>query len=284
MILIGALVAGLLAALLMVRYTGSVEEKAQTDSQMEQVLVVTAAIAKGEGADAALDGGKIAVGERPRADLPSNRVSRADDIRGMIAAIDLQPGEVVTDAKFANTGDLSNSNSFSLEQGMVALTVNVDSSKSVAGLLQPGDYVNVLVRTVGTALEGDSLPAGADQGSGVEHLFQKVKVLAVGTNLGQPVASVDAAAGAAATTTIPIVSDLITLEVPAEASQIIALAADLDNIRLTLVRPDYEPHGIPGIVNGTFPLPGTAGQTATDLSPVAPADPAAAAGGAPAGE
>lgn len=258
---------GLLAALLMVRYMGSVEQKAQTDTQMEEVLVVAGAIAQGEQADGAIEAGKITIGKRPRADLPADRITRVDDIRGLSASIAMQPGEVVTESKFASSGALTNSNSFNLEEGMVALTISVDSSRSVAGLLRPGDFVNVLVQTANGRVGsdgGDAAQAGgavASDAKGVSHLFQKVKVLAVGTDLGQPVAAIDPATGVAPATTAPIVSDLLTLELPAEASEIVALAADLDSIRLSLVRPDYQPRPLPGVVNGTFSLPGVAGLT-----------------------
>jgi pilus assembly protein CpaB len=263
--LVGAIVVGAIAALLILKYVNGVEDRAANDTQMVPVVVATGDIAKGEAADAAIAAGKLEVGSRRRIDLPANAVSRLEDIAGQTATIDLASGEVVTIPKFSSGGDLSSSKSNALEPGNVAVTVSFDSTRGVAGLVQPGDYVNILVDTTGnaTTLDDNGNQQSALGAVGSTYLYQKVKVLALGTDLGTQVASSDPTA----TTVPPTPSDLVTFEVPPEAASVLA-AASQKSLRLSLVRPDYQPHPIGAMtVDPTRGLPGEQGHTPYDGQP-----------------
>jgi pilus assembly protein CpaB len=264
--LVGAIVVGAIAALLILKYVNGVEDRAATDTQMVPVVIVSGDIAKGETADAAIAASKIEVGNRRRIDLPANAVSRLEDIVGQTATIDMTAGEVVTIPKFSGGSDLSSSRSNALQPGNVAVTVSFDSTRGVAGLVQPGDYVNILVDTTVTAA-ADETGAPAEPGSsgsvGATYLYQKVKILALGTDLGTQVASSDPTA----TTVPPAASDLVTFEVPPEAASVLS-AASQKSLRLSLVRPDYQPHPIPAIqIDPNLGLPGEQGHTPYDGQP-----------------
>lgn len=282
-ILIIALLVGALSAFLIFQYVGSIEEQAQGGTQVVTVVVARSDIAKGAAADAAIDAGAIGTGERRQVDLPANVITRVEDIRGQVAVIDIAPGTIITSAMFASQADLTDSNSNVLSEGMVAVTVSADQVKSVAGLIKPGDYVNVMVEGdcvlgeggsiglgQGTASEGGdgSATPEAPGGGGtrcVGQLFQKTRILAIGRSLGTPVAAPDPATGAAPPTTEAPSSDMITFEVPAEQAQYLAAAT---SIYLALVRPDYEP--VP-MDPASFPLPlfGAAGETPYGSDPEA---------------
>lgn len=251
LILVGAIAVGAIAAFLIIRYVGGVEDRANSQGELVSVVVVKADIARGEKADDAIAGGKLEMGSRRRADLPANAVTRPEDVVGMVAAIEMAPGEVVTVSKFVSENNLSSSKSNVLEPGQVAITISVDQTRSVAGLVQPGDFVNLMFKA-----------DDADGSSRTQHLFQKVKVLAIGQSLGSPVAAT--AAPGVPSTTAPVASDLVTLEVPPEASALIASASD-KSIRLTLVRPDYQPRPLPdGVIGPGQTTPGSAGLTPYD--------------------
>lgn len=257
LILIGAIVMGALAALMIFNYVGSIEDEAKGDSQRVSVVVVTGPIDAGTKADVAIGDGRIALGDRPAKDLPANAVTQLADIKGRIAAISLAAGEVLTSNKFVNSNDATNSKSTVLDKGQVAVTVSIDQIRSVAGLVQPGDYVNMMV---GVKEQYDATGAvipGTDKVAGVEYLYQKVRVLAVGKSFGTPVAASTGPAvpgEAAPTTTAPAASDLMTFALPPDAAQVVVAAADAGSLRLALVRPDYEPMDIPQYrPSGTFP-------------------------------
>lgn len=258
LILVGAIVVGAIAALMILRYVGSVEDKAASDGQMVQVVVATGEIKKGETADAAIADGRIDLGSRRRIDLPTNAVSRVEDIMDQAATIDLAAGEVITTSKFASGSDLSSSSSTNISPGNVAVTVSVEASRGVAGLVGPGDYVNLMADI--TADSGGEAGAAA---AGSTYVFQKVKVLAIGSNLGAQAA----APGDSTATTAAVASDLVTLDVPPEAAQVIT-ANSQRNLRMVLVRPDYQPRPIPAyIIDPNRPLPGADGRTPYDGQP-----------------
>lgn len=277
LILIGALVVGAIAALLIFNYVGSIEEKAQGDAQLVSVVIAAGDVKKGSEANGVIDGGLITIGERRRVDLPANAVARVEDIRGQVATLDIAPGTIITASMFASAVDLTDSNSSILRDGMVAVTVSTDQVRSVAGLVKPGDYVNIMVsgncvlasdgkpalagEEGATPTEGASAPAGSNATATgcVGQLFQKARILAIGRSFGTPVAAAPADPNVAPTTTEAPTSDMITFEVPAEQAQYIA-AAGQGMMYLALLRPDYK---VAPMNPALFPLPlaGSAGLT-----------------------
>ena len=259
LILVGAIAVGAIAALLIVNYVGSVQDKANTASQLVPVVVVKGTgVKKGESADTAIAEKRIDIDERRQQDLPANVVTRIEDIKGQTAGIDLSAGEVVTTAQFGGNADLGSSKSSALDPGQVAITASVPAGNASGGLIQPGDFVNILVVKKG---------ADANTPTAVTTLYQKVKVLALGTNLG----TAAAAPGDAATpTTAPAASDLVTFAVPLEAAQLISAVVNggdtSESLGLVLVRPDYQPKPTPSSANAGVP-PGELGFTPYDGQP-----------------
>ncbi len=265
LILIGALVVGVIAALLIFQYVGHIEEKAQGSTRTEKVLVAIAPIAKGS-----VSTGLVDLADRRVADLPQDAVTRVDDIKSQIASINVAPGTVITASMFVNPDALKDSNAEILEKGMTAITVSFDAVKGVAGLVKPGDYVNILANnakcTGNTISDAGSTDPQAlnDPGANASktcstYIYQKVKVLAIGRSFGGPVAATPAADGAPTTTAAPVQSDQVTFSVPAEAAQNLSIF-NPGSLYLTLVRDDYEPHPILPTLTPFTPL-GALGQT-----------------------
>ena len=277
LILIGAVVIGGLAAFLTLSYVRGVENRSDEAGQLVDVVVVAGPIAKGTEANTAIDSKLIVMDKRRRDDLPANPVRRFADIKGQVAALDLGGGEVVTTSMFVPSTALNGSKSSSLDKGNVAITINVDEAAGVAGLVQPGDSINILAKYCavdGTApaaeggdagdcaLQRGNAPAGIGDvtlGSPASYLFQDVKVMAVGQSLGQPVAAAapaDPAAAAEPPATIPV-SPLITVQLPPAQAAILASLRTAD-LYLTLNRPDYDPIPVP-FTNQLPNLPGEEG-------------------------
>ena len=145
LILIGALVTGLISALLIYKYVGGIEEKAQGDAQLVNVVIAKDTIRKGENATDLIARQVIAVGERRQIDLPADAITRVDEVKSQIAQLDIAPGTVITGAMFDSDAAISETVSNALRDGMVATTVSVDQVHAVAGLVATGDYVNLTV-------------------------------------------------------------------------------------------------------------------------------------------
>jgi Flp pilus assembly protein CpaB len=277
LILIGAVVIGALAAFLTLSYVRGVENRSDEAAQMVEVVVAAGPIAKGSSSDAAIEGQQLVLEKRRQDELPANPVRRFADIQGQVAAVDLGGGEVITASMFVSPTALTGSKSASLDKGNVAITITVDEAAGVAGLIQPGDNINILANycsvssggaSAASGQEGDACAlqrtgapaAGAvNLGTPSSYLFQGVKVLAIGQSLGQPVAAAPAAEGDAATATTapPATSPLITVQLPPDQAQLLASLRSA-SLYLTLNRPDYQPVPVP-FTNSLPALPGELG-------------------------
>jgi Flp pilus assembly protein CpaB len=164
-----------------------------------------------------------------------------------VAAVGLGGGEIITSMMFVADDALSGSKGTSLDKGNVAITFTADGAAGVGGLIQPGDSINIMSR-VSDREEAVGLSTQLDAPTGTEWMlnspyvysFQDVKVLAVGTNLGEPVAAADGAAPAEGAPPPPATSSLITVQLPPDKAIVLASVKDSE-LWLTLNRPDYEP-------------------------------------------
>ncbi len=260
LILVGAIAVGALAALLILRYVSGIEDKANNDTRLVSVVLVNGDVKAGEKADALIADGRLALGERRSIDVPAATITRLDDLKSTVAAIDLSAGDIVTAGKFAGALGNSSSSSLQLAQGMTAVSASFESARGVSNLVQPGDYVNIYARgneVKPPPVAGQPEAADGDRPVAIP-VLQKVRVLAVGKNLNTVAAK--PADGAAP---VPD-SDLVTFEVPPESAGFIA-ALGAKELVLTLVRPDYQPRPMPRtrILPDTR-LPGEAGRTPLD--------------------
>jgi hypothetical protein len=162
---------------------------------------------------------------------------------------------------------------------MVAVALPIDGVRAVGGLLQPGDEVNILVAP--KAVSELKLPEATDgvvsvvdlatpYTTSARYLYQKVRILSIGTSVrpvaGEPVAEADGS-----TTTQNENTGTIVFEVPASAAQRL-VAVDPSLIYLTLVPKTWAPQTIPAIpaaelgVGAALP-----GEDPNQLTPYGPA-------------
>lgn len=273
LILVAAVLIGAVAAFGTLNYVKGVESSSAAQDETVQVLVARQAIPKGTSADEAFAAGLLAAAERRRVDVPANPVRRNAEIEGQVAAVDLGGGEIITTSMFVGTTDLSGSKSASIDKGNVAITVQF--SPTAVSLVQPGDRINILVRTCPPPAPGQaaecSLVSSALNRTGTEvvqkpatYAFQNVKVIAVDRSLGQAAPAPAATGGDAAPAPAPAASSSgasgdVTVQLPPEQAALLASVRDGD-LYLTLNRPDYEPKPLPAQA-GLPALPGQLGAT-----------------------
>ena len=129
----------------------------------------------------------------------------------------------------------------------VAVTVSVDQVHGVAGLLVPGDKVNLMVvldpqlaALAGGTPGKPAAPAAQGTNDGdntVRYLYQNVEVLAIGQTAAADVGATEAPTNPG--------SGLITFNVPPDAAQRIALAGN--NLYMTLAPKDFQPVDVPPV-------------------------------------
>jgi pilus assembly protein CpaB len=127
----------------------------------------------------------------------------------------MEPNEPVLQGKITGDGQRATLSAL-LEEGMGAVTIQVDEVVGLAGLVLPGDRVDVFAT--------QTVAAGVDGGSGAafnDRVLQNVRVLAVGQLADDR-------------TDKPSVVRAVTIEVTASGAQKIALAARTGSLSLML--------------------------------------------------
>ena len=278
LILVVAIAIGALASFLVWNYVNNVKDTAFNNAEQVPVYLVKQAVPRGTpGLEAQA---YITKENIPRKFKPGNAITALEDISGKIAVGDLVPNQVVVSDMFVDASDPSAISTFAEKlrrirnQDQTAITISVDQVHGVAGLVQPGDYVNILIKPVVPGLDdvtsGPSASTAENDGAGsvgARYLYQKVEVLAVGKDAlpqaGSATTTPDAAATAEAAD-----SGLITLIVPTEAAQYI-VSMDPATIYLVLVARDYKPVPLPPLTK----TPATPGEDSAKVTPYGPKGP-----------
>jgi pilus assembly protein CpaB len=267
LILIAAVLVGAVAAYALWTYVGGIEDEANDNAERVQIYKIVQDIPKGTFGDEAFAQGFIELDGIAKEYRPATAITQPSQIDGLVAISDLAANQVVVTNQFVTQQDSLSTFSQLLKNNEVAVTISVDQIRGVAGLLVPGDFVNILVTNsaAAEATSGGSEQGGADvftQPS--RYLYQKVQILAVGqTRKLEP--GETAATNADGTPAATGSSGLITFVVPADAAQRIASVTGSD-IYLSLVAKDYQPTAIPPLdVNAGLP-----GETGNQLTPYGP--------------
>jgi Flp pilus assembly protein CpaB len=259
------------AAYALFTYVGGIEDKANDQAERVKIFKIVQDIPKGTFGDEAFANGLIKEDVIAREYRPASAITQPSQIDGLVAISDLAANQVVVGNQFVTQQESLSTFSSLLKQNDVAITVSIDQVRGVAGLLVPGDFVNLLVNTTAaTTANPDGTPAetpntdGDVFGQPARFLFQKVQILAVGqTRKLEP--GETANTNVDGTPTASASSGLITFVVPADAARVIA-SVEGSQIYLTLVAKDYQPTPF-GPLDTAAPLPGETGAQLTPYGP-----------------
>ncbi len=272
LITVAAVAVGVLAVFLIYSYTTSVKDEAFGKAERVKVFVVKQTVPKGTYGEEAQAQKLIVEDEIPKAFWPENAIRSFDDIAGKTAVGNLAVNQIVTTDMFAEPGTVQSSFSDRLEkindEDQVAITIQVDDVRGVAGLLQPGDFVNIMAtnlcpvspdpgsalagETGGEVADGETPPAEGGEDATADcdatflhnqarYVYQKAQILAIGqTPVQTPGEASSAAQGDGEAAPVAATSGLVTFIVPARAAQYVA-SIDPAQIYLSLVSRDYQP-------------------------------------------
>jgi len=173
-----------------------------------QLVVAEVDIAPGT----ALDGRVLRVAAWPRDIIPPRAMSSVKELEGRVAQTPIAKGEPILPSKLAPEGTAAGLGGL-LSPNSLAITVKTDEVSGVAGFINPGDRVDVIVEMSGA---GDSK----------EHfskiILQNLKVLSKGQAWDQTADKK------------PQVVPTVTLEVSPEQAEMLNLASFQGKIRLAL--------------------------------------------------
>jgi pilus assembly protein CpaB len=253
LILIAAVLVGAIAAYALYTYIGGIEDEANDNAERVRVFKIVEDIPKGTFGDEAFAQGMIEEDVIAKEFRPATAITTPAQIDGLVAISDLPANQVVVSNQFVSQAASLSTFSSLLKNNEVAITISVDQVRGVAGLLVPGDFVNMLVLVEQVDTEGQPIePGDTVFKTPARYLYQKVQILAVGQQRklepGETAATnadgtpVNAATG----------SGLITFAVPADAAQRIA-SVSAAGVYLTLVPKDYQPEAIPPLDPAVLP-------------------------------
>jgi pilus assembly protein CpaB len=272
LILIAAVLVGAIAAYALFTYVGGIEDEANDNAERVKIFKIVGDIPKGTFGDEAFAQGLIEEDVIAKEYRPATAITTPAQIDGLVAISDLPANQVVVSNQFVSQAESLSTFSSLLKNNEVAITISIDQVRGVAGLLVPGDFVNMLVVNAAAAeAPAEGAPVAEGQ-AGAEvytqparYLFQKVQILAVGqTRKLEP--GETAATNPDGTPVASATSGMLTFALPAVAAQQIA-SVEGGSYYLTLVPKDYQPAPLPPLdVNA--PLPG---EVAEQLTPYGPA-------------
>ncbi|MFH1465310.1 MAG: Flp pilus assembly protein CpaB [Pseudomonadota bacterium] len=233
-LLVALIVAGI-ASLLQWNYISRREKKLLWQSEPLPTLVATKDIP----AQFKLDETMVKVVDVPRMWRQPKALSTVDDILGQITANPVFKDEQVLSTKLVQAQEAGLA--YFVQKKYRALSIAVDNITAVGGHLKPGNFVDV----VGTFDFGQ----GEKSDMRTVSLFQNVRVLAVGADIGRPTAATtrsgaDLEAGVDADDMfgtrrredVQMASDTrtVTLEITPNEAQKLVLAQELGSLNLTL--------------------------------------------------
>ena len=236
LILIAGVVLGVLAIVMVKVYLDQQQQIAQEQAKkaiakmqtnQTAVLIAKQDIPKG----ALIESVPLDTAVVPNKFVQPQAVTSLSRISGMVTVVAISKGEQITLSKLVNAKQQSGGDLAGITPaGKRAISVAVDNISSVAGMVRPGDYVDVIA-TIQIPVQG----ADGQQGSQVAvlPLFQNVLVLAVGHNTGASVAQGSRTKEESVTSGPP----LVTLALSPQESSFIAFVQEQGKIRFTLRSP-----------------------------------------------
>ena len=207
-VLAGALVFGLLAAVSVNRYLSNAQAFSK---DMTKVAVAKVAIPLGT----KIVPEQVMMVQFPRESMPDGTFDNADKLVGRVAVMNIAAREPITDARLAPEGTAGGLSAV-IPEGYRAMTVKVDDVVGISGFIMPGTLVDVVVVIT---------PEDASRGAGPisKIVLQNIKVLANGQNIDKPENQRDVNSVKA-----------VTLQVTPEQAEKLALATSEGRLQLVM--------------------------------------------------
>ena len=228
----------LLATLALYSYIKGIEDRANEGLTLVDVFVAKQDIAAGISGDTAGSQSLIERKRVPEKYVPTGAIRSLTEISGKIAIVNIYKDEVIVGPRFAVPGTNA-ARVLPIGEGKQAISLQVGQVPGVAGFIQPGDRVSLIVQTASNPRSTSTRTTG----SFVKYLMQNMDVIAVGTRVAAQTSTAPATDQAAQQQACCILTFAVS---PAQA-EIIAFAALNTQMYFTLL-PDAKqaPANTPG--------------------------------------
>jgi pilus assembly protein CpaB len=170
-VLAGALLFGLLAAVSVSRYLSSAQAYTKN---LNRVAVAKVAIPVGT----KIIPEQVILVQFPKESTPDGAFESVDKLAGRVAITNIAPREPITEARLAPEGTAGGLSAV-IPEGYRAMTVKVDDVVGISGFIMPGTLVDVVVVIDPAEKAGMQDPIS-------KIVLQNIKVLANGQNIDKP--------------------------------------------------------------------------------------------------
>src|SRR5688572_16034557 len=206
-VLVGALIFGVLAAVSVSKYLSSAQAYTKN---LNKVAVAKVAIPIGS----KIIPEQIMVVQFPKESTPDGAYDSAEKLAGRVAVVNIAAREPITESRLAAEGTAAGLSAI-IPEGYRAMTVKVDDAAGISGFIQPGTLVDVVV-TID--------PEGSSRQNPISKIvLQNIKVLANGQNIDKPEDEREAKSVKA-----------VTLQVTPEQAEKLALASTEGRLQLVM--------------------------------------------------
>jgi pilus assembly protein CpaB len=208
LVLVGALIFGVLAAVSVSRYLSSAQAYSKN---LNKVAVAKVPIPIGS----KIIPEQIMVVQFPKESTPDGAFETPEKLAGRVAVMNIAAREPITESRLAPEGTAAGLSAI-IPEGYRAMTVKVDDAAGISGFITPGALVDVVV------------VIDPREGSGMQDpiskiVLQNIKVLANGQNIDKPKDEREANSVKA-----------VTLQVTPEQAEKLALASSEGKLQLVM--------------------------------------------------
>jgi len=207
-VLVGALIFGVLAAVTVSKYLSSAQAYTKN---LNKVAVAKVSIPLGS----KIIPEQIMVVQFPKESTPDGAFDSPEKLAGRVAVVNIAAREPITESRLAPEGTSAGLSAV-IPEGYRAMTVKVDDAAGISGFIMPGTLVDVVV------------VIDPREGSGMQDpiskiVLQNIKVLANGQNIDKPKDEREANSVKA-----------VTLQVTPEQAEKLALASSEGKLQLVM--------------------------------------------------
>lgn len=163
---IGVVVAIVLAAVgtwVLVSYVQGADNRALEGEETVAVLVISTPVSAGTAAEDI--GNDVRVEQIPVKVQAQGSLASVEDLQsleGLVASVDLVPGEQVIEARFITPQTLVELDDFVVPDGLLEVTLSLNPERALGGNLRPGDRVAVFASFAPFNLEATDLGGESD--------------------------------------------------------------------------------------------------------------------------
>ena len=138
-----AVVLAIVGAMLVISYAQGADQRAVKNLEPVSVLVVKTAIPAGTPVE--VMGASIATEQLPAAAVTASSLTSLDESKGMVAAVDLIPGEQIVSERLVEPENLKVQGSVDIPAGLQEVSFQLEPQRVVGGRIAPGDHVGIFI-------------------------------------------------------------------------------------------------------------------------------------------